>query len=162
MITLSIRYTIDARKRADFEQYARALGTIIPRCGGGLVGYWLPTKFAGPTNQALALIDFPSLTAYEQYRERLAKDDDNLDSIRLRGKRLHPRRGPRVPRARLAVCHSPAIAGMTLLPISSMDRMVVGWSMRDSWASRSRWPMPSSFCTRAKRSATSSGVPATM
>ena len=82
MITLSIRYTIDARKRQDFERYARALGTIIPRCGGELVGYWLPTKFAGPTNQALALIDFPSLAAYEQYRERLAKDNDNVDSVR--------------------------------------------------------------------------------
>ena len=82
MITLSIRYTIDARKRDDFERYARALGRIIPRCGGELVGYWLPTKFAGPTNQALALIDFTSLAAYEQYRERLAKDDDNVESVR--------------------------------------------------------------------------------
>ena len=83
MITLSIRYTIDARKRQDFERYARALGGIIPRCGGELVGYWLPTKFAGPTNSALALISFPSLAAYEQYRERLAKDNDNIDSARL-------------------------------------------------------------------------------
>ena len=82
MITLSIRYTIDARKRADFERYARALLTIIPRCGGEVVGYWLPTRFAGPTNSALALIDFPSLAAYEQYRERLAKDDDNIASVR--------------------------------------------------------------------------------
>ena len=82
MITLSIRYTIDARKRDDFERYARALGRIIPRCGGALVGYWLPTKFAGPTNQALALIDFESLAAYEQYRERLAKDNDNVDRVR--------------------------------------------------------------------------------
>jgi hypothetical protein len=60
MITLSIRYTIDARKRPDFERYARALGAIIARCGGDLVGYWLPTLFAGPTNLATALIDFPS------------------------------------------------------------------------------------------------------
>jgi hypothetical protein len=82
MITLSIRYTIDARKRNDFERYARALGSIIPRCGGELVGYWLPTKFAGPTNQALALINFGSLAAYEQYRERLAKDNDNIESVR--------------------------------------------------------------------------------
>lgn len=82
MITLSIRYTIDARKRDDFERYARALGAIIPRCGGDLVGYWLPTKFAGPTNQALALINFASLAAYEQYRERLAKDNDNIESVR--------------------------------------------------------------------------------
>jgi hypothetical protein len=82
MITLSIRYTIDARKRAEFEEYARSLAPIIPRCGGTIVGYWLPTRFAGPTNAALALIDFPSLAAYEQYRERLAKDDDNVASVR--------------------------------------------------------------------------------
>lgn len=82
MITLSIRYTIDARKRSDFERYARALGAVIPRCGGDLVGYWLPTLFAGPTNIAVALIDFPSLAAYEQYRERLAKDPDNVASVR--------------------------------------------------------------------------------
>ena len=35
-----------------------------------------------PTNQALALINFASLAAYEQYRERLAKDNDNVDSVR--------------------------------------------------------------------------------
>jgi hypothetical protein len=83
MITLSIRYTIEARKRADFERYARSLTEIVPRCGGELVGYWLPTRFAGPTNQALALIGFPSLAAYEQYRERLARDPDNVAAIRL-------------------------------------------------------------------------------
>ena len=103
MITLSIRYTIDARKRQEFEHYARALGGIIPRCGGELVGYWLPTKFAGPTNSALALIDFPSLAAYEQYRERLAKDTANVDSVRTsRRERLHPCRGSGDPGARLA------------------------------------------------------------
>jgi len=82
MITLSIRYTIDPRKRSDFERYARDLGVIVPRCGGTLVGYWLPTLFAGPTNVALALIDFPSLAAYEQYLERLAGDSDNVASVR--------------------------------------------------------------------------------
>ena len=82
MITLSIRYTIEARKRPDFERYARSLTRIVPRCGGELVGYWLPTRFAGRTNEALALISFPSLAAYEQYRERLAKDADNAEAIR--------------------------------------------------------------------------------
>lgn len=82
MITLSIRYTIEARKRPDFERYARSLTKIIPRCGGELVGYWLPTKFAGPTNEALGLISFANLAAYEQYRERLAKDADNVEAIR--------------------------------------------------------------------------------
>ena len=83
MITLSIRYTIEARKRPDFDRYARSLTKIVPRCGGELVGYWLPTRFAGPTNQALALISFPSLAAYEQYRARLAGDPDNVEAIRL-------------------------------------------------------------------------------
>ena len=82
MLTLCIRYTLDARKRADFERYARGLTTIIPRCGGELVGYWLPTKFAGPTNLATAMINFPSLAAYEQYRERLGKDPDNVEHVR--------------------------------------------------------------------------------
>ena len=82
MITLSIRYTIDARKRQDFERYARALGGIIPRCGGDLVGYWLPTKFAGPTNVALALINFPDLAAYEQYRERLGRDSEFVEALK--------------------------------------------------------------------------------
>ena len=30
----------------------------------------------------MALINFPSLAVYEQYRERLAKDDDNIDTVR--------------------------------------------------------------------------------
>ena len=82
MITLCIRYTLDATKLAQFESYARSVPGHARRCGAEAAVYYLPTKFAGPTNAALALIDFPSLAAYEQYRERLAKDDDNIDSVR--------------------------------------------------------------------------------
>ena len=74
MITVCIRYTIDIQKTSDFEQYARNWPEPIRRCGGELVGYFLPTKIAGPTNFALALINFPSLAAYEQYRDGLMKD----------------------------------------------------------------------------------------
>ena len=81
MITLCIRYTLDARKRDDFERYARGLKGVIPRCGGDLVGYWLPTKFAGPTNLATAMINFPSLAAYEQYRERLGTDPEGVENL---------------------------------------------------------------------------------
>ena len=81
-IVCFIRYEIDPFQRDAFQRYAEQWGRIIPRCGGDLVGYWLPTKFAGPTNSALALINFPTLAAYEQYRERLAKDNDNIDSVR--------------------------------------------------------------------------------
>ena len=82
MITLSIRYTLDANKLGDFEAYAAALQRPLKRCGGTLVGYYLPTKFAGPTNIAVALIDFPSLAAYEQYRERLASDPEAGECLR--------------------------------------------------------------------------------
>ena len=50
------------------------LWPAIERCGGTLQGYYLPTKLAGPTNIGLALIDFPSLAAYEQYRAALLTD----------------------------------------------------------------------------------------
>ena len=82
MITLCIRYTIDAGKVADFEAYGRGVAGPIERCGGKIVGYYAPTKFAGPTNAALALIDFPSLAAYERYREALAADAEHTGVAR--------------------------------------------------------------------------------
>ena len=74
MITMCIRYTLDPSKLEDFERYARNLPGPIQRCGGELLGYFLPTKFAGPTNIALALISFRSLAAYEDYRAALLND----------------------------------------------------------------------------------------
>ncbi|HEY1542328.1 MAG TPA: NIPSNAP family protein [Xanthobacteraceae bacterium] len=82
MLTLCIRYTLDANKLADFAAYAQALRKPIERCGGIYVGYYLPTKIAGPTNAALGLIDFPDLAAYEQYRARLATDPDGAECLR--------------------------------------------------------------------------------
>jgi hypothetical protein len=76
VITVCIRYTIDMNKHADFEQYARNWTKSIPRCGGELLGYFLPTKIAGPTDIAYALINFADLTAYQQYREALMNDED--------------------------------------------------------------------------------------
>jgi hypothetical protein len=81
MITLSIRYAIDPYKLKEFEEYARGIAEPIRRCGGELVGYYLPTKFAGKTDEALALIDFPSLAAYEEYRAALARDPRNVEHI---------------------------------------------------------------------------------
>jgi len=52
MLTLCIRYTLDVRGLAAFEEYARALREPIERCGGAGVNYYLPTKVAGPTNAA--------------------------------------------------------------------------------------------------------------
>ena len=74
MITCCIQYTLDPRKMVAFEDYATRWPPIIARCGGGLVGYYLPKE--GANNFALALIDFSSLAAYETYRERLRADAD--------------------------------------------------------------------------------------
>ena len=82
MLTLCIRYTLDISKLADFEDYARRFPEPIERCGGKLVGYYLPTKIAGPTNFALALIDFPSLAAYEKYRDNLLADAAAVENVR--------------------------------------------------------------------------------
>jgi hypothetical protein len=76
MITVCIRYQIDHHKHPDFETYARALAPPIGRCGGNLIGYFLPTRFAGRTTEALALIGFADLTAYERYRDALAQDPE--------------------------------------------------------------------------------------
>ena len=41
-ITCFIRYQIDPFQRKAFRRYAEAWGRIIPRCGGNLLGYFLP------------------------------------------------------------------------------------------------------------------------
>ncbi|HQN50612.1 MAG TPA: NIPSNAP family protein, partial [Phenylobacterium sp.] len=41
-ITCCIEYRIDPFQRAAFADYARNWLTIIPACGGDLLGYWLP------------------------------------------------------------------------------------------------------------------------
>lgn len=72
MITLHLRYTIDPNKLAEFSNYAAEEQIPIRECGGTIVGYFLPTDFAGATNEAYGLIDFPTLAEYEAYRARLA------------------------------------------------------------------------------------------
>jgi hypothetical protein len=72
VITCCIEYTLDPRKLDAFEQYAARWPPIIERCGGALVGYFIPKQ--GANNYALALIEFPSLAEYERYRQRLAED----------------------------------------------------------------------------------------
>lgn len=78
-VTCLIRYEIDPFQRAAFEQYAKAWGRIIPRCGGNLVGYFLPHE--GTNNVAWALIAFDSLAAYEMYRARLKSDPEGRSNF---------------------------------------------------------------------------------
>ena len=72
--TCFIRYRIDPFQRDAFAEYARRWLSIIPRCGGDLVGYFLPHE--GTNDIAWGLVAFPSLAAYEAYRARLKADDE--------------------------------------------------------------------------------------
>ena len=71
-VTVFIRYQLDPFKRAQFEEYSKRWLTIIPKCGGDLIGYFMPHE--GTNNIAHALISFESLAAYEAYRARLRTD----------------------------------------------------------------------------------------
>lgn len=74
LVTCFIRYSIDPFQREAFCEYAAAWGRIIPRCGGRLLGYFLPHE--GTNDVAWGVIAFESLCAYEAYRERLKADPE--------------------------------------------------------------------------------------
>jgi len=76
MITCIIRYQIDPFQRNEFKTYAENWGRIIPRCGGHLIGYFLPHE--GTNDVAWGLIGFESLADYETYRARLRSDCEAL------------------------------------------------------------------------------------
>ena len=80
-ITCFIRYQIDPFQREAFREYAENWGRIIPRCGGHLLGYFLPHE--GSNDIAWGLIAFPSLAAYEAYRARLKSDPEGRANFAL-------------------------------------------------------------------------------
>ena len=73
-IACFIRYEIDPFQREAFAHYADTWARIIPRCGGELIGYFLPHE--GTNNVAWGLIGFESLADYEAYRARLKTDPE--------------------------------------------------------------------------------------
>ena len=74
-----IRYQIDPFQRDAFKKYAENWGRIIPRCGGHLVGYFLPHE--GTNDIAWGLIAFESLASYEAYRARLKADPEGRENF---------------------------------------------------------------------------------
>ena len=82
-VTCFIRYQIDPFQLESFKAYAAKWSTIIPRCGGNLVGYFLPHE--GTNDVAWGLISFENLATYEVYRARLRADAEaraNFDFAR--------------------------------------------------------------------------------
>jgi hypothetical protein len=80
-ITCVIRYEIDPFQRDAFKKYAENWGRIIPRCGGHLVGYFLP--YEGTNNIGWGLIAFDSLASYETYKTRLKSDPDARENFAM-------------------------------------------------------------------------------
>jgi hypothetical protein len=86
-ITCVIRYEIDPYQRDEFKKYAENWSRIIPRCGGHLVGYFLP--YEGTNHVGWGLIAFDSLAAYETYRTKLKADPEARGNLELaRTKRM--------------------------------------------------------------------------
>ncbi|MGJ5139957.1 NIPSNAP family protein [Bradyrhizobium oligotrophicum] len=80
-ITVFIRYRIDPHQRDLFEAYARRWLSIIPRCGGDLIGYFMPHE--GTNDIAYGLISFDGLAAYERYRATLRGDGEGRANFAL-------------------------------------------------------------------------------
>lgn len=80
-VMCTIRYQIDPFQKEEFRKYAENWGRIIPRCGGHLVGYFLP--YEGTNDIAWGLIAFDSLSAYQDYRARLKTDPEGQKNFAL-------------------------------------------------------------------------------
>jgi hypothetical protein len=76
-----IRYEIDPFQKEAFREYAQNWGRIIPKCGGDLIGYFLPHE--GTNYEAWGLIAFDSLASYEAYRSRLKSDPEAVENFSL-------------------------------------------------------------------------------
>jgi hypothetical protein len=86
-IACFIHYQIDPWQRDEFSKYAKAWGSIIPRCGGHLIGYFLPHE--GTNDIGWGLIAFESMAAYERYRARLKSDPEAMANFaQARSKRF--------------------------------------------------------------------------
>ena len=80
-IVCIIRYQIDPFQRDAFKTYAENWGRIIPRCGGHLIGYFLPHE--GTNDVAWGMIGFDSLASYESYRTRLKTDPEGIENFEM-------------------------------------------------------------------------------
>jgi len=80
-IVCVIRYQIDPYQRDAFKKYAENWGRIIPRCGGHLVGYFLP--YEGTNDIGWGLIAFDSLASYEAYRARIKADPEGRENLAM-------------------------------------------------------------------------------
>jgi hypothetical protein len=80
LITCYLRYVVDPFKLAEFERYGRMWIPLVEKFGGQHHGYFMPSE--GANSIALAMFSFPSLAAYEIYRQKAAADPDCQAAVR--------------------------------------------------------------------------------
>ena len=107
MITCFIRYELDPYKLAQFDDYARAWGQIIPRCGADLIGYFAPHE--GSATTAYGVYSVESLAAYERYRKRLAEDEAARDNFAFAGQERFIRSEDRLFLRLASAPHAPLV-----------------------------------------------------
>ena len=73
MITCFLKYQIDPQQVAAFEHYGKVWIDLVNQRGGVHHGYLLP--YEGANDVAYASFSFPSLAAYEQYRNAILHDE---------------------------------------------------------------------------------------
>jgi hypothetical protein len=81
MITIHLRYEIDADQLDVFTEYGRAWIRLVAKHGGTHHGYFLPSE--GDSDEAFALFTFPSLAEYEKYRAASMTDPECLEAFDL-------------------------------------------------------------------------------
>ena len=74
-----IQYKLDPFQLEKFRKYSEAWGSIIPACGGDLLGYFVPSE--GTNYEAFGIISFASLAKYEKYRARLKLDKKGKENF---------------------------------------------------------------------------------
>jgi len=82
VISCVVEYTIDPDKIQAFERFGRMWIALVNRHGGQHHGYFLPSE--GASDRALALFSFPSLAAYEEYRQLFGVDPDFIAADKVR------------------------------------------------------------------------------
>jgi hypothetical protein len=91
LFTCVIRYRVEPGKLAELREYARAWIGLVRKYGGTHHGYFVPGTdndslpdptfsfpglgAAAPADVAFALFSFPSVEAYDRYREAVTDDE---------------------------------------------------------------------------------------
>ncbi len=109
MITCFITYEIDPFKRAEFEDYSRQWGEIIPRLGVDLVGYYAPHE--GSLTTGYGICNVPSLAAYEAYKQRLKEDDAGQRALAFAAREGFIRREDRIFLKKSSEPHASLVTG---------------------------------------------------